>query len=239
MWPPGPGLPQLACSGWFKKKKAELFPATSSCVLWISSDLRRVAALGNYMLSDATFVHSVWHFGCNKATKTKQWRRVGQSGRSGFMSTALWHIHVSLDNVYLLVDDSTFASTNNKYLEDSRANRLDLQWNAAAALQWTFDSADQFHDLVQFRADLCSSFVRKQPKKQNRRLLDCCIPVRLRTSAVHRACEGTRPSTYATQIVIMQWKSHRGAGWAPFRDTGRLLQAVFRLLVLLKTPLFP
>ena len=31
---------------------------------------------------------------------------------------------ISLDNVYLLVDDSTFASTNNKYLEDSRANRL-------------------------------------------------------------------------------------------------------------------
>ena len=94
---------------------------------------------------------------------------------------------VSLDNVYLLVDDSTFASTNNNYLEDSRANRLDLQWNAAPALQWTFDSADQFHDLVQFLADLCSSFVRKQPKKQNRRLLDCCIPVRLHTSAVHRA----------------------------------------------------
>ena len=63
----------------------------------------------------------------------------------------------------------------------------DLQWNAAPALQWTFDSADQFHDLVQFLADLCSSFVRKQPKKQNRGLLDCCIPVRLRTSAVHRA----------------------------------------------------
>ena len=53
-----PGLPQLACSGWFKRKNAELFAATSSCVddvLWISNDLRRVAALGNYMLSDATF----------------------------------------------------------------------------------------------------------------------------------------------------------------------------------------
>ena len=34
-----------------KEKNAELFPATSSCVhgvLWISNDLRRVAALGNY-----------------------------------------------------------------------------------------------------------------------------------------------------------------------------------------------
>ena len=42
---------------------------------------------------------------------------------------------MSLDNVYLLVDDSTFASTNNKYLEDSRSNRRDLQWSAAPALQ--------------------------------------------------------------------------------------------------------
>ena len=32
----------------------------------------------------------MWHFGCNWDTKTKQWQRVGQSGRSGFMSTALW-----------------------------------------------------------------------------------------------------------------------------------------------------
>ena len=32
----------------------------------------------------------MWHFGCNKDTKTKQWQRVGQSGRSGFMSTAFW-----------------------------------------------------------------------------------------------------------------------------------------------------
>ena len=44
---------------------------------------------------------------------------------------------MSLDNVYFLVDYSTFAiaSTNNKYLEDSRANRRDLQWSAAPALQ--------------------------------------------------------------------------------------------------------
>ena len=88
---------------------------------------------------------------------------------------------------------------------------LTLQWNAAPALQWTF-SADQFHDLVQFLADLCSSFVRKQPKKQNRRLLDCCIPVRLRTSAVHRACEVREPkhlrdtdSDYVTEKPSRCW----------------------------------
>ena len=100
---------------------------------------------------------------------------------------------ISLDNVYLLVDDSTFASTNNKYLEDSRANRLDLQWNAAPALQWTFGSADQFHDLVKFLAGLCSSFVRKQPKKQNKR--DCSIAAS-QSGCVHlRSIERARYAT--------------------------------------------
>ena len=43
---------------------------------------------------------------------------------------------------------------------------------------------------MQFLGDLRSSFVRKQPKKeQKRKLLDCCIPVWLRTSGVDRACE--------------------------------------------------
>ena len=37
-------------------------------------------SLGNYMLSDATFVHSVWHFGCNWATKTKQWQHLAALG---------------------------------------------------------------------------------------------------------------------------------------------------------------
>ena len=112
MWPPGPGLPQLACSGWFKKNKAELFPAPSSCVLWISNDLTRVAALGSYMLSDATFVHSVWHFGCNWATKTKQWRRVGQSGRSGFMSTALWQYLLTMSTCLSMIEPLLQQTTN-------------------------------------------------------------------------------------------------------------------------------
>ena len=51
-----PGLTQLACSGWFKRKNAKLFPAMSSCVF--VNDLRRGATSGNYMLSGATFVHS-------------------------------------------------------------------------------------------------------------------------------------------------------------------------------------
>ena len=48
---------------------------------------------------------------------------------------ALGSCQLHFDNVYLLVDNSTFASTNNTYLEDSRANRRDLQWSAAPALQ--------------------------------------------------------------------------------------------------------
>ena len=36
---------------------------------------------------------------------------------------------------------------------------------------------------MQFLADLCSSFVRKQPKKEQKsKLLDCCIPVRSHSS---------------------------------------------------------
>ena len=52
------GAPTASMQWLIQKKNAELFPATPSCVhgvLWISNDLRRVAALGNYMLSDATF----------------------------------------------------------------------------------------------------------------------------------------------------------------------------------------
>ena len=115
MWPPGPGLQfshtQHAVAD-SKEKNAELFPATSSRVLWISNDLRRVAALGNYMLSDATFVHSVWHFGCNLDTKTKQWQRVGQSGRSGFRSTALWQCLLTMSTCLSTIQPLFQQTTN-------------------------------------------------------------------------------------------------------------------------------
>ena len=57
-----------------------------------------------------------------------------------------------------------------------------------------------------FLADLCFSFVRKQPKKeQKRKLLDCCIPVRLRTSGVDRACEvrdqARRPTRHSDYVM--------------------------------------
>ena len=48
-----------------QKKKCRAFFCNAKLCLWILNDLRRVAALGNYMLSDAIFVHSVWPFGCN------------------------------------------------------------------------------------------------------------------------------------------------------------------------------
>ena len=63
---------------------------------------------------------------------------IGHKNKSMTACGSVWPlwVHVnctltmSLDNVYLLVDNSTIASTNNKYLEESRANRRDLQWSA-------------------------------------------------------------------------------------------------------------
>ena len=174
MWPPGPGLPQLACSGWFKKKNAELFPVTSSCVLWISNDLRRVAALGNYMLSDATFVHSVWHFGCNKATKTKQWQRVGQSGRSGFMSTALWQYLLTMSTCLSMIQPLLQQTTNIWKIPaqtDLTCSGMLLQLCSGSDLRFCW-SVPQSGAVSGWSLLL---FCQKATKKQNRRLLDCCI----------------------------------------------------------------
>ena len=59
-----------------------------------------------------------------------------------------------------------------------------------------FDSADQFHDLVQVLADICSSFVRQQTKKeQKRKMLDCCI----QSGCVHMHLGSIEPARYATK----------------------------------------
>ena len=106
---------------------------------------------------------------------------------------ALGSCQLHIDNVYLLVVDWTFASTNNKYLEDSRANRRDLQWSAAPALQLIFDPADQFHDLVQVLSVLCSCFARKQPRKKTR---ENCSTAAFQSGSVHlRSIERVRYAT--------------------------------------------
>ena len=119
----------------------------------------------------------------------------------------LWvHINctltISLDNVYLLVDDSTFASTKSKYLEDSRANRLDLQWNAAPALQWIGPSILLLSSTIWcsfwlISAPLLLLFCQKATKETEQKT------ARLHPSQVAYICgpsnvRGTRPSTYVT-----------------------------------------
>ena len=71
-----------------------------------------------------------------------------------------------------------------------------------------------------FLADLCSSFVKKKPKKeQKRKLLDCCIPVRLRTSGVAGACEARNQTVEHLRDTdsdyVMKKPSHCWLGAVP------------------------
>ena len=126
---------------------------------------------------------------------------------------------ISLDNVYLLVDDWTFASTNNKYLEDSRANRLDLQWNTAPALQWIGPSILLISSTIWCSFWLISAPLlseSNQETEQKTVLLDCCIPVRLRTSAVHQACEvRDQAPTHTDSDYVMEKPSRCWLGAVP------------------------
>ena len=54
----------------------------------------------------------MWHFGCNQDTKTKQWQRVGQSGRSGFMSTALWQCLLTMSTCLSTIQPLLQQTTN-------------------------------------------------------------------------------------------------------------------------------
>ena len=55
---------------------------------------------------------------------------------------------------------------------------------------------------MQFLADLCSSFVRKQPnKEQKKKLLHCCIPVRLRICGAEPGSIERASLRYATKHV--------------------------------------
>ena len=125
-----------------------------------------------------------------------------QNSDSVWVVWPLW-VHVnctltmSLDNVYLLVDDSTFASTNNKYLEDSPANRRDLQCNAAPALQKTFDSADQFHDLVQVLWLISDPLLSESNQRKNRR--ENCSTAASQSGCVH--LRSIERATYATKHI--------------------------------------
>ena len=182
------------------------------------------------MLSDATFVHSVWHFGCNLATKTKQWRRVGQSGRSGFMSTALWQYLLTMSTCLSMIQPLLQQTTNIWKIPaqtDLTCSGMLLQLCSGSDLRFCWSvprsSAVSGWSLL--------LFVRKQPKKQNRRLLDCCIPVRLRTSAVHRACEVCEPTKHLRDTdsdYVMEKPSRCWLGAVPryWKDVASCFQIV-------------
>ena len=97
-----------------QKKKMQSFFLQRQAVFCEYRTTSTRSRLGNYMLSDATFVHSVWHFGCNQLqdTKTKQWQRVGQSGRSGFMSTALWQCLLTMSTCLSTIQALLPQTTN-------------------------------------------------------------------------------------------------------------------------------
>ena len=77
-------------------------------------------------------------------------------------------------------------------------------------------------------------------QRKNRR--ENCSTAASQSGCVHlgsmeRARYATKHVRDADSDYVM--KNHRGAAWAPFWDRGRLLQAVSKSLVLLKTPLLP
>ena len=205
MWPPGPGLPQHAVAD-SKKKKAELFPATSSCVLWISNDLRRVAALGNYMLSDATFVHSV------RVTFWMYW--MGHKNKTVTACGSVWplwvHVNCTLTILYLeswqcLLACRWFNLCFNKQQIFGRFPRKQT-WPAveccsSSAVDLRFcwsvprSGAVSGWSLLLF----CQKATKETEQKTARLLHRSQVAYICGPSSVR----GTRPSTYATQIVIM------------------------------------
>ena len=164
------------------------------------------------MLSVATFVHFVWHFGCNEAQK----QNTKQNSGSVCVIWPLW-VHVnctwtlSLDNVYLLVNDSTFASTNNKYLEDSHANWRDLLWPAveccsSSAIDLRFCWWGPRSGAVSGWSLLLFSVLSESNRRKNRS--ENCSTAASQSGCVHLgsiegASYATMPSIYATQTVNM------------------------------------
>ena len=178
------------------------------------------------------------HFGCNQDTKTKQWQRVGQSGRSGFMSTALWQCLLTM---------STCLSTIQPLLQQTTSiwkipAQTDVTCSGVLFQLCSRPSILLISSTIWCRFWLISALLLSESKRRKNRRENCS------TAASQSGCVHLgsieRARLYATKHLrdtdgdyVM--KSHRGAGWAPFRDTGRLLQAVSKMLVLLKTPLFP
>ena len=125
---------------------------------------------------------------------------------------------ISLDNVYLLVYDSTFASTNNKYLEDSRANRLDLQWNVAPALQWIGPSILLISSAIWCRIRLISAPLLSESNQRNRTEEHAASEsgcVHLRSICIERARYATKHLRDTDGDYVMEKPSRCWLGAVP------------------------
>ena len=180
----------------------------------------------------------MWHFGCNQDTKTKQWQRVGQSGRSGFMSTALWQCLLTMSTCLSTIQPLLQQTTNIWKIPaqtDVTCSGVLCQFCSRPSILLISSTIWCMFWLIS--APLLSESKRRKNRREN------CSTAASQSGCVHLGSI-ERARRFATKHlrdtdVISVMKSHRGAGWAPFRDNGRLLQAVSKLLVLLKTPLFP
>ena len=186
-----------------KEKNAELFPATSSCVhgvLWISNDLRRAAALGNYMLSDANF-NLFTPCDILDVTGTQK-----QNSDSVWVSlAALGSCQLHFDNIswQCLLACRRFNLCFNKQQIFGRFPRKQT-WPAveccsSSAVDLRFcwsvprSGAGSGWSLLLF----CQKTNEERTEEKTARLLH---PSQV---AYSWACDCTRPSTFATQTVIM------------------------------------
>ena len=120
-------------------------------------------------------------------TKTKQWRRVGSC-----------QLHFDTISWQCLLACRWFNLCFNKQQIFGRFPRKQT-WPAveccsSSAVDRTFDSADQFHDLVQFLADLCSLFCQKATKETEQKTARLLHP-----SQVAYICGPSSVRGYATK----------------------------------------
>ena len=164
----------------------------SKCVLLISNGLRRVAALDNYMMRDATFFTR-----CDILDVTRpQKQNTKQNSDSVWVSlAALGWCQLHFDNVsgQCLLACRRFNLFFNKRQIFGRFLRKQM-WTAVECCSSSAPVDLRFcWSVPQSGAVLGWSLLlfcqKANEKEQKRQLLDSCIPVRLPTSWVGRACE--------------------------------------------------
>ena len=191
MWPPGPGLPQLACSGWFKKKKQSFFLQRQAvfCEFRTTSDAKPPWAT-------ACWVMQLLFTPCDILDVTRPQKQNSDGVWVSLVALGSCQLHFDNISWQCLLACRWFNLCFNKQQIFGRFPRKQT-WPAveccsSSAVDRTFDSADQFHDLVQFLADLCSSL---SESNQRNRTEDCSIAAS-QSGCVHlRSIERARYAT--------------------------------------------